>query len=278
MCGIAGYIGKNCCENILIDFLGVLEYRGYDSSGIAIKIDNKIKVIKDIVRIGELKKSVQSKTYNTLGIGHTRWATHGGVEQKNSHPHLSSNGEWCIVHNGIIENYLQLKSDLIKKGCVFNSDTDSEVIAQILEQNNVDDLNGFAKCIDLLEGSYAICAINNKSNAMFLARNKSPLYVGIADDGKYISSDIVCFEGYCQKYIDLDNNEICYISDNSIVVRDKNINIVDKKYFNLPKIINSRIIGKYNTYMEKEINEIPEVCDRVIQQYMSHDYFKNIKK
>lgn len=278
MCGIAGYVGKGCCEDILVDFLETLEYRGYDSSGIAVKIDDEIVVTKGACRIGNLKQCITTKTINSLGIGHTRWATHGGVESKNAHPHLSNNGDWCIVHNGIINNYLSIKNELCNNGIKFDSDTDSEVVAQVLENEKVTNIEGFISCVSKLKGSYAICAINNKNNIMYLARYESPLYVGVGINGVFVASDILCFEKYCTKYCVLENNEYCEIVNNNIVCYDNKCNAVDKNFYNLD--LNTNCVNRLNfdTFMEKEINEIPQVFQNIIKNYNSSDFFSRLDK
>ena len=192
MCGIVGFVGDKPAAPILLEGLARLEYRGYDSAGIAIIENNNIVVKKSV---GELKTLISlldkgSKFKGTIGIGHTRWATHGKPSNENSHPHLSENGKFAVVHNGIIENYASLKEDLIKNGYHFASETDTEVVAALLQTfDNGNFFDTIKKVLKVVEGSYALGIINNEHPDEFYAvRKASPLIVGLSDEG-----NMVCF-------------------------------------------------------------------------------------
>ena len=275
MCGISAYYGNDCVEDILISFLEKLEYRGYDSAGIAVKDKENIILTKDTCRIEELKNKITTK-HSGIGIGHTRWATHGTANKNNAHPHYSNNKKWYVVHNGIIENYLELKSNLQKEGYTFYSDTDSEVIPNIFEYNNVSDIESFIKALSILKGSYAICAINTESNKMYLARYLSPLYVANTENGTYISSDPICFDGINTNYYSLENNEYCIVCDNNICFYDNNNNIIDKTISLLNHKYTKTNRDNYSSFMEKEINEIPKVLTNTIKEYMDFNYMRNL--
>lgn len=274
MCGIAGYYGKNICEDILLNFLSKLEYRGYDSSGIAIKKNNKINIIKNSIKVNELKQQVHTKTKDAIGIAHTRWATHGNVTKENAHPVSSENGVWHLVHNGIIENYLELKQELSLSNVTFKGETDSEVVAQLLEYENVNNINDFIATISKLKGSFAICAFNNFDNTLYLAKNKSPLYIATKNSDYYIASDPVCFAEITNEYYSLNDNEYCIVFDNNLCFYNNKCNIISKKlnYLNFKYTKTSK--ENYSTFMEKEINEIPKVLKNIINEYGKYNYFK----
>ena len=194
MCGIVGYIGERQAAPILLDGLEKLEYRGYDSSGIAVCNDGKINMVKAKGRL----KVVSEMTHDgatlpgTLGIGHTRWATHGEPSDVNAHPHMNKDGSIVVVHNGIIENYLKLKNRLIEKGYEFISDTDTEVVAHMLDNYyDGNPLRTIAKVMHRMEGSYALGIIfNDHPDELYAVRKDSPLIVGKAEDGNLIASDV----------------------------------------------------------------------------------------
>ena len=275
MCGISAYYGDNNCEEILLSFLEKLEYRGYDSSGIAVKSKNKIYLTKDACKISELKNLIK-ENHKGIGIAHTRWATHGKPNKVNAHPHYSNNKQWYVVHNGIIENYIELKKELENNGVILKSETDSEIIPNLLEQANVTTINQFINCISKLTGSYAICAINKNQDELYLARYKSPLYVAQTENGIYVSSDPICFAEISSVYYTLQNNEFCRIFDNKLQFYNSKCELITKPY----DILNSKYSTSnkeiYSSFMEKEINEIPKVLTNIINEYIEYNYFKNI--
>lgn len=276
MCGIAGFYGHQVCEDILINFLEKLEYRGYDSSGIAVKNKNNINLVKGTYKINELKEVVKTKTTNSCGIAHTRWATHGKANKDNSHPHYSANKVWFAVHNGIIENYASLKNKLINCNIKFSSETDSEVIPQLLEYNNVKNIYEFIDTINMLKGAYAICAFNNFDNSLYLAKYKNPLYIAEFNNEFFIASDPICFNEITTKYYTLNDNEFCIVSDNKLCFYNNKHKKINKKQ----NVLNSKYLKcskeNYSTFMEKEINEIPKVLKNILTEYKKNNYFEHI--
>ena len=216
MCGIVGYIGLNQAQKVLIDGLSKLEYRGYDSAGIAVlDKDNAIKVKKRKGRLKNLEDELEKEALTgTVGIGHTRWATHGEPSDINSHPHCSIDNRIAVVHNGIIENYIELKEELIKKGHLFVSDTDTEVIAHLLNSLYTGDMvETLRLAIDKIKGSYALGILcSEEPDRMIAVRKDSPLIVGLGEGENYIASDIPAILKYTRKVYLLDNDEIAILT------------------------------------------------------------------
>ncbi len=229
MCGIIGYIGKSDATKKIINTLERLEYRGYDSAGIAY-YDGNITIEKAVGKINNLKGKIRDNEAN-MGIGHTRWATHGGVTENNAHPFCQ--GKFTIVHNGIIENYGIIKNNLIKKGYVFNSETDSEVIAALLDdmyKDNGNTLDTIFRVSNILEGSYAVLIINSDElDKIYCIRKDSPLIIGIGDDENFIVSDMSAVKNYTDRYYLLDNYDI------GVVTKD------DVKIYNNNKLVNKSV-------------------------------------
>ncbi|MFC1497089.1 glutamine--fructose-6-phosphate transaminase (isomerizing) [Verrucomicrobiota bacterium] len=267
MCGIVGYIGPRDTANIIISGLHRLEYRGYDSAGIALCPDqpDKITVVKAEGKISNLenvlrKTVLKDKSFKpSLGIGHTRWATHGEPNQANAHPHLSRNGEFAIVHNGIIENYADLKTKLIKQGYEFKSDTDSEVIANLIEECYEDDLRGaVAASLEKLEGTYGIAVISSKQpDTIVAARKGSPIAIGICDKETIIASDISALVSHTKQVVFLDDGDILTAtSENVDITSLKNVP-VSREMTHIDWDIGEIEKGGYEHFMLKEINEQP---------------------
>ncbi len=272
MCGIFAYYGdRTDAAKIVIKGLKELEYRGYDSWGVAYKTEDEIKITKEVGKIGDIKLTEQKFEKSKIAIGHSRWATHGGVNKKNAHPHSSTNKEIVLVHNGIFENYLEVKTKLEKKGYKFKSDTDTEVIAHLIyehsKKHNFKD--SIKKAIEEIEGRFAIVIINKENNNLIAARKGSPLIVGVGKtEGEYfIASDIPAFLQHTNKVIYLDDNQL-------LEIKNKNI-----KFFNLKeeKETKKRIIeiewnvesaekGDYPHFMIKEIMEQKDTLSRAINQ------------
>ena len=277
MCGIVGYIGKGKKTlNVLIDGLKHLEYRGYDSAGVAYVKDNKIQIEKETGRIKNLEKKINYAQESKIGIGHTRWATHGGVTKVNSHPHNSE--KITIVHNGIIENYLELKEKLIKKGYKFKSETDTEVAAVLLNdlyKNNPDILKNIQEFKKEVKGAYAIALIcEDDLDTLYAIKKNSPLIIGIGKDENYIASDVPAIISYTNKYITLDDGAYAKITKEKVEVYDNNNNEVKlsiKSYEG-----SSEAISKcgYDHYMLKEINEQPEVITKTLNSIKVPDLNK----
>lgn len=222
MCGIIGYIGKNNAADIIIDGLRRLEYRGYDSAGIAFPESGKeIEIIRCRGKINDLVTKIGSREIKSqIGIGHTRWATHGTPSEENAHPHVS--GNFALVHNGIIENYIDLKRELINKGYNFLSDTDTEVICHLIESYYMDDVpfeEAVRSSIKMLKGSYAIAVINDKDpEKIVCARKDSPLVLGIGEDEFYVASDVPAFLNYTRDVIFMDDGELAVLSREGVIL------------------------------------------------------------
>lgn len=268
MCGIIGYVGKKKkAISVLLDGLKNLEYRGYDSAGIAY-IDDKIKIIKEKGKIKELEKKVNIEVKSNLGIGHTRWATHGPANQLNSHPHRI--GNITIVHNGIIENYNELKEQLINK-YEFNTETDTEVAAAIIDYNYHkynDMLMSLQKSMQTLKGSYAIAILCDDDENLYVMKNKSPLIIGIGTEENYVSSDIHAILKYTNKYVILNDLEIAKITSEDINIFDKDLQPIDKKVITFNKEYEMIDKNGFGHFMKKEIYEQPRVIKDTINEYI----------
>ena len=267
MCGIIGYVGKEDAIELVIEGLKKLEYRGYDSAGIAAIVGNSLVVKKEAGKIDEVLSKVDiSDLKSNVVIGHTRWATHGKVTKANAHPHLSCNKEIAVVHNGIIENYTELKKRLLEKGHTFRSDTDSEVIAHLIEEEmkNKNFVDAFKETMDKLEGSYAIVAVHQGEKKILGARKESPLVVGILKDGNFISSDVISFLDRTKKVI--------YLYDGDVVVLNEKIKIynkgveVNRSVDEVGWDARQAKKGIFKHFMLKEISEQADVIKKAIMQ------------
>lgn len=284
MCGIAGYIGTNV-EKTLIENLKMLEYRGYDSAGVATLNNNLIKVVKSSGKIINLEKKLVYNDNFSCGIAHTRWATHGKPNTLNAHPHTSNNNTWAIVHNGIIENYNQIKINLENIGYKFKSQTDTEVICNLLQFNEEkNSIKTLIKSTKQLKGSFALVCLNkNCKNTLFLAKNKSPLFVAKNNDSVFVSSDIVCFKNKVDEFYELNDNEFCEATPNKLLFYNINGKIIKKNTNKLSNFDNSYAKNNFNHFMIKEIFETPVILKNLIINYKKNTYFnffnkKNISK
>lgn len=294
MCGIVGYVGKKQAVPILIDGLKKLEYRGYDSAGVAVMDNGSIKVKKSKGRLSILEEKLKDgePLNGVMGIGHTRWATHGEPSDTNSHPHLSRSGRFAVVHNGIIENFLQLRRKLIEKGFEFISETDTEVIAQLIEYYyNGNILETVTKVVERVEGSYALgilCADNPDS---FIAvRKESPMVVGLGDGENFIASDIPAVLNHTREFYFLENNEIVLLSANKVTIYNIDGEEVEKEKYHVDWDISAAEKGGYEHFMFKEIMEQPKVIRDTVQPRirdekivlddisLTADYIKGIDK
>ncbi len=271
MCGIFCYYGKKKnAPEIVIGGLKHLEYRGYDSWGIAYKTDSDLKIKKEVGKIGDVKSKDYSFEFSNIAIGHSRWATHGGVTKKNAHPHCSENKEIALVHNGIFENYLEIKNFLKKKGHKFLSDTDTEVIVHLIEEHNK--THSFEESVKLaikeIEGRYAIVVIKKDENKLIASRKGSPLIVGVGTKGEYfIASDIPAFLQHTKKIIYLDDEQFCVVEDGQINFYD-NINLqkIEKRIVEIDWDLDSAEKGDFPHFMIKEIMEQKDTLNRAINQ------------
>lgn len=267
MCGIVGYIGQNEAAPILIKGLKKLEYRGYDSAGIAVFGDG-IHVVKTKGRLADLDQKVkqQGGVEGKVGIGHTRWATHGAPSDVNSHPHTSMNGRISVVHNGIIENYLQLKAELEEKGYVFASETDTEVVAQLFDFcYNGDMVDTLIQVIGKIRGSYALGILcTEKPDEIVAVRKDSPMLVGLGKGENFIASDIPALLEYTKDYYLLNDNEIVVLKKDSVTILDMDKNEIHKDIYNVTWDISAAEKGGYDYFMMKEIMEQPKAFQATI--------------
>ena len=272
MCGIIGYIGKSQKTlDVLITGLTNLEYRGYDSAGIAYKND-KLNIVKSVGRISNLKEKINIKEPAYIGIGHTRWATHGGVSLENSHPH--NVGSITLVHNGIIENYKELKEDLIKKGYDFKSETDTEVACALLDylyKKNENMLEAIKDAINYLEGSYAFGIIVENDDNLYIAKNNSPLIIGVNDEEKFIASDVPAILEFTNKYITLNEQEYAILNKEKLVIYDCSGNIVKKDIKTFDGDITSAKKNGYDHFMLKEMNEQANIFKKTMEKYYNNN-------
>ncbi len=272
MCGIVGYIGDKKAAPILMEGLEHLEYRGYDSAGIALQENNKINVTKEVGKLDELKELMDFSSENGLkGIGHTRWATHGRPSKINSHPHYDCNNEFAIVHNGIIENFQELKNELVEKGHDFQSETDTEVISHLIEEKYTTNLKeAVREAVRDLEGSYALAVLSTKeSDKIIGVRKDSPLVIGKSNGENFIASDMTAFLSYTDQFYILDDGEMAEVSKNNIELFDLDGENVDKEIFEVDWDAEMAEKNGYEHYMLKEINEQPDSIRRVLNNRIS---------
>lgn len=269
MCGIVGYTGREQAAGILLNGLEKLEYRGYDSAGIAVLNGADLQILKDAGRIKDLRASSDNAAgiTGTIGIGHSRWATHGAPTAANAHPHKSANGKFAVVHNGIIENFASLKADLIRSGVTFLSETDTEVVAHLLERNDTGDLlETVVKTAAMLEGSYALgilCA--DQPDTLVAVRRASPLIVGVGEDDNYIASDVTALISHTRDVIYLEDGEIAVLTPDDVALYDA---------AGEPQIASVRHVdwdiaaaekSGYEHFMLKEIYEQPKALTDTIE-------------
>ena len=273
MCGIVGYVGQKECTKILLDSLSKLEYRGYDSAGIAVFDNGKIKTSKTKGRLADLKGKIRSEEElnGFCGIGHTRWATHGEPSDINSHPH--GNARVTIVHNGIIENYKRIKEFLESKGYVFESQTDTETVAKLLDYYYKGDnpVECIKNVINDIEGSYALGILfQDYPNTIFATRKDSPLIVGKGESESFIASDVPAILKYTKDYYLLDENEIAVLSESEIKFLNKYGDEIEKELITADFDEESAVKGGYEHFMLKEIHEQPNAVKTTITPRISN--------
>lgn len=270
MCGIIGYIGTKSPIETLINGLKCLEYRGYDSAGIALKEKDQIEVIKSVGKIVNLEEKLKNQELipSHLGIAHTRWATHGKPSEKNAHPHTV--GNVTLVHNGIIENAEELREKLKKEGVTFNSETDTEVITALInkyyENNPVEAIN---KALDEVKGSYALGILFQGSDDLYAVRKDSPLIVGLGKEKNFIASDIAAIIDYTNKYLLLEEREIAHITKNKVTIT-KDGKTVEKEVQTTNMERDAKDKCGYDHYMLKEIMEEPVVLEKTFKPYLEN--------
>ena len=268
MCGIVGYIGKDKCIPKIICGLESLEYRGYDSAGIAYKKGKKIIIEKEQGRLSNLTESLKMDEKAYLGIGHTRWATHGKPSKVNSHPHSSN--EITLVHNGIIENYEELKAEL--PGYKFKSETDTEVVSALIDKlykEEKDMLKVLNSLKDYLKGSYALGILVNGDDKLYCIRHDSPLIIGVSEDGNFIASDVPAILKYTNMYYLLLNDEYAVLTEDEVLIYNAEGKLENKTLLTFEGSPDAAMKNGYEHFMLKEINEQPRVIMDTIKEYIS---------
>lgn len=277
MCGIVGYIGNDKALPKVLSGLKFLEYRGYDSAGIAFVKNNSLSIIKEVGRIENLDKKISKEEETYVSIGHTRWATHGQPNIINSHPH--KNGKFTVVHNGIIENYLSIKEKLMKKGYSFLSETDTEVIPALLDYNysiSKDIMISIRDTIQEIEGSYALGIIcEDDFKHIYAVRNGSPLIIARDEKGYFLASDVPAILSFTNKYILLEESEIAKLSFDECKIYDTNLHEVKREEKIFDGTPDSAMKGNYEHYMLKEIHEEEKVFKDTLNYYVDNYNFKN---
>lgn len=292
MCGIVGFTGINKAANILINGLQSLEYRGYDSAGIALVQDNKTQVIKTTGKVADLRNKVakSENTYGTCGIGHTRWATHGGVTETNAHPHQTP--KVTLVHNGIIENYKELAVKLAEKGYKPVSETDTEIAALLIDSlYEGDPFDALRKADAILEGAYGFCVMfHDRPGKIYCMRNASPLVVAHTSEGSYIGSDVIALIPYSKDYFVVPEQHIVVLDKGSVTLYTMDEKVVEPKMLHVDWDTTSAQKGGYDYFMQKEIYDQPEAVKNTIMprihngkvdfsaDKISDDLFKGINR
>lgn len=274
MCGIVGYLGPKNASEVIVDGLSKLEYRGYDSAGVAVCNDGELEIRKFKGRLAVLAEDIEkNEMKGNLGIGHTRWATHGEPSDVNSHPHFNMDKTIAVVHNGIIENYMELKEELKEDGVEFRSETDTEVIAHLVDkyyEGNL--LDAVYKTVARLKGAYAlgvICKYNE--DELVAVRKDSPLIAGVGEGENFIASDIPALLKYTRKVYFLENGEVVHIKGNELKIYDAERNPVEKEIYDVKWDIEAASKGGYDCFMLKEINEQPEGVKNTLERRLDEN-------
>lgn len=276
MCGIVGYVGNENARNVIVDGLKRLEYRGYDSAGIALLTDEQDMIVrKKKGRIANLEEYTEGENlFAHLGVGHTRWATHGAPSDENAHPHTSADGKIAIVHNGIIENYVDLRKELTEKyGIQFESETDTEVMARLIGVLYEGDLeDAVYRAMDQVRGAYAIGVISrDEPGKLVAARKDSPLIVGLGKNGNFIASDIPAILRYCRQIYLIENNELVVLTENDVKIFDANRKPVHRDVFNVSWDADAAEKEGYDHFMLKEIHEQPEGIRNTVERRLDEN-------
>ena len=274
MCGIVGFIGEQDAKEILLKGLEKLEYRGYDSAGIAVQAENGVVVYKEKGRIAKLREVVEENVAASVGIGHTRWATHGVPSKVNAHPHQSTSKRFTLVHNGVIENYELVKKEYLQD-VTFVSETDTEIIVQLMEQQVSTGLSveeAFRNTLSLLHGSYAIGLLDAENpNMIYVAKNKSPLLVGVGDNFNVVASDAMAMLQVTDQFIELMDKEIVIVTKESITIKNLQGETIERAPYTAELDASDIEKGTYPHFMLKEIDEQPLVIRNIIQKYQGEN-------
>ncbi|MEE1131733.1 MAG: glutamine--fructose-6-phosphate transaminase (isomerizing) [Caryophanon sp.] len=270
MCGIVGYIGEVDAKEVLLKGLEKLEYRGYDSAGIAVRNEQGITVFKEKGRIADLRAAVDTSVEASVGIGHTRWATHGVPNRKNAHPHQSATGRFTLVHNGVIENYHLLQKAYLK-GIQVASDTDTEIIVQLVDlfvSEGLSTEDAFRKTLGLLHGSYALALLDSEdADVIYVAKNKSPLLVGVADTFNVIASDAMAMLQVTNQFMELHDKEVVLVRKDGVTITSLEGTVLEREPFTAQLDASDIEKGTYPHYMLKEMDEQPTVIRKIMQAY-----------
>lgn len=270
MCGIVGVVGNANATDILIQGLEKLEYRGYDSAGIFVADGDQAHLVKAVGRIAELSAKLGDKTEGTTGIGHTRWATHGKPTEDNAHPHTSQTGRFVLVHNGVIENYLEMKNDFLE-GHSFKGQTDTEIAVHLIGQfveEGLSTLEAFKKALKIIQGSYAFALIDaTDADTIYVAKNKSPLLIGLGDGYNMVCSDAMAMIRETSEYMEIHDKELVIVKKDSVEVMDYDGNGIERGSYTAELDLSDIGKGTYPYYMLKEIDEQPTVMRKLISAY-----------
>ncbi|HFH9842240.1 TPA: glutamine--fructose-6-phosphate transaminase (isomerizing) [Streptococcus suis] len=270
MCGIVGVVGNANATDILIQGLEKLEYRGYDSAGIFVADGDQAHLVKAVGRIAELSAKLGDKTEGTTGIGHTRWATHGKPTEDNAHPHTSQTGRFVLVHNGVIENYLEMKNDFLE-GHSFKGQTDTEIAVHLIGQfveEGLSTLEAFKKALKIIQGSYAFALIDaTDADTIYVAKNKSPLLIGLGDGYNMVCSDAMAMIRETSEYMEIHDKELVVLKKDSVEVMDYDGNTIERGSYTAELDLSDIGKGTYPYYMLKEIDEQPTVMRKLISAY-----------
>lgn len=269
MCGIVGIVSHTNGKDILINGLKRLEYRGYDSAGIFLA--DKKELYKAVGPLVNLEKKVPENTFGTLGVGHTRWATHGKATENNAHPHTSQSGRFVLVHNGVLENYLELKETYLKND-TFYGETDSEVAVHLVEHfanTGLDTFQAFKKALEVIEGSYAFVLIDNEQpDRLYAAKNKSPMLIGLLENGNAVASDAIALLDQTQTFLEVHDLEMAVLTKDTVQLFDLSGNEINRASFETELDENDLSKGAYPYYMLKEIDEQPTVIRKITNDYL----------
>ena len=270
MCGIVGVVGNTNATDILIQGLEKLEYRGYDSAGVFLASEGKSQLVKAVGRIAELSAKAEG-VEGTAGIGHTRWATHGKPTEDNAHPHRSETGRFVLVHNGVIENYLEIKEEYIA-GHHFKGQTDTEIAAHLIgkfaEEDGLSTLEAFKKALHIIRGAYAFALMDAEDpSTIYVAKNKSPLLIGLGDGYNMVCSDAMAMIRETNQYMEIHDQELVIVKADSVEVQDYDGNVKERASYTAELDLSDIGKGTYPYYMLKEIDEQPTVMRKLIQAY-----------
>ena len=272
MCGIVGVVGNNNAADILIQGLEKLEYRGYDSAGIYVTdVPDKGSLVKSIGRIADLRAKISSDVKGKTGIGHTRWATHGQATEDNAHPHTSETGRFVLVHNGVIENYLQIKEEYLQ-GHKFKGQTDTEIavhlIGKFVDEDGLSVLEALKKSLHIIQGSYAFALVDSQApDTIYVAKNKSPLLIGVGEGYNMVCSDAMAMIRETSQFMEIHDKELVVLTKDSITVTDYEGNAIERGTYTAELDLSDIGKGTYPYYMLKEIDEQPTVMRKLISTY-----------